>query len=265
MRNQTIKLSYHLALIPTGMLFGLLFNCAILSAGAAAAQPLVVENAEPYYRFELPLGFQTCPVSEGLAESRAKSGYVLKQDGKKPVYVFVQHLGQTMPQNVVHDGKFPADIAQFHPSVFREKWKGFDLFCVRYLAEDADKSTICLSVFVPLKAEAIRLDFQAPSDQEHDLDIAMKQIIPTLEGESNWLTAKPEEKPQNTQAAPDVDESAPSSRLAVGLKGLAALFVVVGLVALVVSRRHREAPIRSVSPRPKVQLPGGRKPDEPRR
>lgn len=112
-------------------------------------------------------------------------------DGNSRGAFAIISLGTEMEQIVLTPQAFPSGIWRWHPSIFRERWKTLDLYCLRLVAEQNDLTHVSLMAFVPVKGCGIRVEFTSAVNYEPTLILALRSTLKSLEAETNWLDTAP--------------------------------------------------------------------------
>jgi len=73
-------------------------------------------------------------------------------------------------------------------TVVTEKWKDFEIEVTRVPEEFGALKVVTFNAQVPLKPEAIQISVVGETARENELRSALRTVLATLEGQTNWLT-----------------------------------------------------------------------------
>ena len=189
----------------------------------SATSPEVQRIEDPVrgYAFVLPQQFVMLPGFEPPAAT-ARTGtlgtWVSGLGQEDFVIVSIEGMGAPLARERVD----LTDQGRTGGTPLREKWKGFELDGLRMIKQREDQHILILAVQVPLSPDALQVMSSGLVENEAEVRAALRGVLASLEGKSNWLT----------------DEE----RMAAGLEGalrLAVTFVLVAAAAFAVWRWAR--------------------------
>jgi hypothetical protein len=73
-------------------------------------------------------------------------------------------------------------------TVVTEKWKDFEIEVTRVPEEFGPVKVVTFNAQVPLKPEAIQISVVGETARENELRSALRTVLATLDGQTNWLT-----------------------------------------------------------------------------
>lgn len=192
-----------------------LFATALCADGKIAPSPVPgsgrVKHSGPDFSFEIPGGYTPLPATAVSDPEGFEVLYCFTRivDGKSRGVLAILSLGSEMEQIVLTPQAFPSEIWRWHPSIFRERWKTLDLYCLRLVAEEHGVTQVRLMAFVPVKGCAIRVELFSAVNFEPSLITALRDTLKSLEAETNWVDTAPgqpnEPKPEVYVPPPEPD------------------------------------------------------------
>ena len=137
------------------------------------------ENRENGFSFDVPEGFQ--PFSPAEIPRGCICAYFKPKAGEAFRMLVVKNLGGRISREHLKSKDLPA--GESLTSLF---WRGLavDAVAVRGALRGVD--FLFLNIQIPLRREAIQIDFGAPYSASLDLRPIAEQVLASLEGETNW-------------------------------------------------------------------------------
>jgi hypothetical protein len=163
-----------------------LLMAVALAVAASAALGAEMDDARLQFRLKLPRGFR--PFPEGLqCSDDAVCSYVLgnPRDNQPDIALMIQRM-----HGVIGRGSIAKKIKTPGVTCFKESWGEFELEVFRCPRQIDHLRTVTFTVQVPLRYEAIQLVITGPAGREDEVRSLLKELLATLQGDTNWLTEK---------------------------------------------------------------------------
>lgn len=139
-----------------------------------------LKDDELGFSVDLPPGFKVLPASEET--KKYKHAYFLKTDRQTVRLVLVRTLGQKLERHLKSSDLPPGGEV----SLSEVSWRGIDVDQSRVVEPDDKGKFITYNVVIPLKNGAVQFGFGARSTEEPQLRELVKQVLATLDGETDW-------------------------------------------------------------------------------
>lgn len=156
----------------------------LLLACVPAGSAFTISNSLIGFTAQIPAGFQSFPA--GLQNPDALYCFMLGDttDATPDIALLFERMRGTIGRDSIEE------FATSKPgvSVFKERWRSFDLdvVCVREVLGPV--STITLNVQIPLRREAIQIRLVGEAHKDAELRELLKRVLKGIGGESNWLS-----------------------------------------------------------------------------
>lgn len=102
------------------------------------------------------------------------------------VLLLIEKLGGVIGRERLKKQDLPPG---FKGDLFVATWQGYEIDGFEVPEADNGINAITYNVQIPLKGEAIQIKLFGPADREENLRLLLRQILDSLEGESNWLSS----------------------------------------------------------------------------
>ena len=200
------------------VLFALFQGVTAAAAQPGAAEPADgsklnrIENKEPAFSFVIPDGYRRKPTESLIDPGGLEVLYAFSRSADNRIAGYIVKMPAEMEQVVLVPDAFDDEIRKYHPSIFRERWQGLDLYAVRFINEQAGKTVVILMVLVPIRGFGIRLEFHASVIFEPAMITALRSTLSELKGETNWLDTAPGQpnQPKPPKWVPPEEEAQPA-------------------------------------------------------
>jgi hypothetical protein len=159
-----------------------------------AAADVQVSNAELGFSFTLPDGFESRPLEAEILDGQPNTVAAYMQTGTKGelgTFVFVQRIPGLFSQEAI-----PATVTTKDGRVLqmtKQPWKSFQIGVARVPETVKGIECVNLNAQIPLSPKAIQITFFSTADHEAELRTLIATVLPTLDGNTNWLTDKERE------------------------------------------------------------------------
>jgi hypothetical protein len=195
--------------------------CACVITSIARAEE--VSDATLRFSLTIPQGFQRDPKVVG---AKPDFIYAFRKAGSRGIdtLIIVERLRAVIGREHFDAAQITAAHKQARMLTF--PWRGFDVDALEIPEQVGAVRIVHCNVQMPLKPEAIQIDFIGPQDEAAKLKALAEQVVASVKGESNWLAS----------SAPPI--VARSNYYGAILLGTLAAAVAAGLVLLWLVRRH---------------------------
>lgn len=168
---------------------GVLGRWVLVLAALAASPALGEQLTDPDLHFSvtIPDGFVRDPAIMAARRDFAHA-YRMRTKDEFGNLIIIERMRGTIGREKLNSSHLPKGAAGRLTTV---RWKDFDLQAFEIPETAGDLSIINYNVQVPLKGEAIQLRVAGPGDRKAETLALTKQLLDSLEGESNWLASVP--------------------------------------------------------------------------
>ncbi len=158
----------------------------LFSAKAAASPFDAVEPAKSAFSHSAPEGFR--PLPKPLLPQNCLAAYV--ENGEQaPVLLYLFESDRVLRQREEFTPE--TEPGDDFSSIFRESWQGVHIFGVRNVTGPDEALAVRIRLYLPLIDRTVWLQAESGVGRELDALIALRRLLATCKGQSNWQPDAP--------------------------------------------------------------------------
>ena len=161
------------------------FVTALYMGLAASTQGTSISGS--HFTAQLPAGFVDFPQGRNSPDIICSFAKGDLTDAEPDIVVQIEKLPGVIGREAMKADRIAANV---DASLFEERWKSFKVQGFRIRETFGSVTAITRNVQVPLKPQAIQVRVVGEESRDQELVAIMRQILSTLDGETNWLTGQ---------------------------------------------------------------------------